>query len=187
MRLALAVALGAEVFVVVVEDLRLDEGVKGLLNARERPLRAEGPNAEGHVQVDVHARTLRIALETLDVVLDAALVQLVDEIPLLRALEHLLQRVEHDTTQLLHIVLLEGVLAIPAERLGQIVRLDRPLLRRLQVEEQPLQLQRYVLLLVLFVRFDRWVVSIQKRIQLTNTLPIVYILSILEYQLKKSG
>jgi hypothetical protein len=56
-----------------------------------------------------------------------------------------LQRLEELRKQLLDVVLLEGITVLPAEGRREALRLDRPLLRRLQLHEQPLQLRGHTL------------------------------------------
>ena len=138
-----ALAAIAVVGVRLVQRLGLNVGVESRLHALVRLVRAEGSYAQRDVEEDADARILLVALEALDVVLDLALIELVDEVGLLGVLEVLLERVEHDAAQLLHVVLLEGVVRRPAERARQVRRLDGALRRRLQVEEQALQLERY--------------------------------------------
>lgn len=122
------------VLVLPLQRLHLAVALKTLIH-RGTPL---------DVQLDVHerllARRLVVDVDALYVVHGLALKQLVD-LPLhARALHLFLQPVAQYSVQLLDVVLLEGVAAVPAKRLGEVGGADGGA-AKLELVEHPLQRQ----------------------------------------------
>lgn len=113
------VAAGTLVLVVPRQQLWGDKGSQGLLHTLVCSVGAEGPDGEGHVQVCVFPSALKAALKTLDIVLHLTLVEVVDKVSLVGVFEALLQSIKHHPTQLLDIVLLPRLAAVPPKTSGQ--------------------------------------------------------------------
>ena len=100
----------------------------------------------------------RTAGHVAHIALHAPLEQVLDESFLLRAFEAAFELVKEDAAEFLHVVLLEGLGARPAEGLCQRLGLDRGLVRELHACKQGLELEADRVLLFVTVRLHRDVV-----------------------------
>ena len=103
-------------------------------------LSSEGLDDERQIEDRVHANALVAAPQALDVVLQTAFEQIVDEIAIRGCGERAFQSIEEHTSQLRHVVLLKSIAARPAKRRRQRSGRNGTFLRQLQLPEQRLQL-----------------------------------------------